>query len=252
MRDQGITASLNLLAVLQNIENLVQLDPEMAALVRDWDLGIQFTVRGGPSAALDFKGGRCTHVCGRGPRANIHLFFLSPAHLNRMFDGKANPIPLRGITRIGFLTKDFTRLTNRLTHYLRPGEGPQDGDYVRINTALSLYTAAHAVRELVRLEPTSRKVAAGIPRGVMQIEVSNGPCATLTFEPDGGIRVGKSAAQDPLAKMVFKDMEIANAMLAGKRDAFLAVAAGDVQLSGMLPMIDSVSLILDRIPMYLV
>jgi hypothetical protein len=44
---------------------------------------------------------------------------------------------------------------------------------------------------------------------------------------------------------------VANALLAGKLDAFLAVASGDVLLQGQLPLIDGVNLILDRVPAYL-
>ena len=54
-----------------------------------------------------------------------------------------------------------------------------------------------------------------------------------------------------MAKMAFKDFRVVHALLTGKLDGFLAVANGDVVLQGQLPMVDSLNLILDRVPRYL-
>ena len=62
-----------------------------------------------------------------------------------------------------------------------------------------------------------------------------------------GISVGKGPVENPMATMMFKDSHVANAMLAGKLDAFQAVAEGDLVLKGMLPIIDNTGLILDRV-----
>jgi putative sterol carrier protein len=48
-----------------------------------------------------------------------------------------------------------------------------------------------------------------------------------------------------------KGMKVANDFLNGKMDTFTAIATGDVIIKGQTPMLDSMSLILDRIPMYL-
>lgn len=247
-----ILAHLNLYAVLQNLEELVSLDAEMAALARDWSISIQFSVRNGPSACLDFAEGRCKHSAAPHSRPAIRLFFTSPQHLNRMFEGKANPIPLRGFTHLGFLKKDFSRLTDRLAYYLKPENGRlADESYLKTNTTLTLYTAAYAVKELALLEPTCKKVASSIPLGTLQIGIlPDGPNVHLDFKKDG-IGVGKGAADGPMATMMFRDMQVANALLNGRLDAFQAVADGDVLLRGIIPMIDNVGLILDRVPVYL-
>ena len=114
MSDDAIKAQVNLYAVLQNLEDLVRLDSEMAELTKDWDTAIQFSVKNGPAAYVEFKKGECRHGVGRHAHPSIKLFFLSAEHLNRMFDGKANPIPLKGFTRLGFLKNEFTALTERL------------------------------------------------------------------------------------------------------------------------------------------
>jgi putative sterol carrier protein len=48
-----------------------------------------------------------------------------------------------------------------------------------------------------------------------------------------------------------QDVRVANDFLNGKLDAFSAVAAGNVLIKGQTPMIDSISLILNRVPLYL-
>ena len=106
-RDE-VMAGINLFGVLRSLQELVALDAESRALVQDAELTVEFAVRGGIRGALRFSGGACAFIEGRADKVDIRLFFLSPAHLNRMVDGKANPIPLKGLFRIGFLTGPFT------------------------------------------------------------------------------------------------------------------------------------------------
>lgn len=252
MSRELIKAHLNLYAVLQNLEELVRLDHEMAELVRTWDVALQFSVRGGPSAYVEFRDGVCRHGRGVHANPNIKLYFLSPDHLNRMFEGRGTPIPLSGFRRLGFLRKEFAQLTDRLARYLKPenGAGKNNG-FLSVNTTLTMSTGIHAVRELALLDPVCQKLAASTPPGAVQIEIlPDGPCMSVTFGP-GQVEVLKSAVQKPMARMTFKDMHVANALLTGKLDAFLAVAEGDVKLCGVLPMIDNLNLMLDRVEQYL-
>jgi hypothetical protein len=247
-----IKAYLNLHAVLQNLEDLVKLDEQSARLVKDWQVTVQFIVRNGPSAFVEFKNGVCRHGTTAYENPTVKLYFTSADHLNRMFDGKATPIPLKGFLRLGFLKREFAQLTDRLTYYLRPELGkPEDESYVRLNTILTLQTALYAVKVLAMLEPTSKKIAAHIPAGALQVEVlPAGPCLHLVFDK-AGISVAKGPAKRPMAKMAFKNFQVANALLTDKLDGFLAVANADVVLQGQLPMVDNLNLILDRVPRYL-
>ncbi|HOV74641.1 MAG TPA: hypothetical protein PK967_11780 [Candidatus Hydrogenedentes bacterium] len=252
MSESVVRAHLNLYAVLQNIEDLLLLDAEAASWAKDWDLSLQFAVRGGPAAHLVFRNGRCTHAIGTMPSPDISLYFLTHGHLNALFDGKGVPIPLKGFSRLGFLQKDFTRLTDRLQYFLRPdAQRLADPAYLRINTHLTLNTALFAVKELAAHDPASKTIAAHIPHGILQVEVRpDGPCAFLEFSPQG-IRAAKGVCASPAARMTFRDIGVANALLTNQLDAFLAVAQGSVILEGMLPMIDNTNLILDRVPAYL-
>lgn len=247
-----IRARLNLHALLQNFEELVRLDKDMASFVRDWNVSIQFSVLNGPHAHLSFQNGACKHGLGTHPNPDIRLFFVSPHHLNKMFAGTGTPIPLKGFSRLGFLQKDFTKLTERLEFYLKPERGrPEDPEYRKINTTLTLNTAVYAIKELALLEPTCMAIAAHTPPGTLQIGVlPEGPYAHLTLSKEA-ITVTKSSHASPTATMTFRDVESANGLFTGQLDAFQAVAEQSLVLRGMIPMVDNIGLILDRVEHYL-
>jgi len=252
MEHELIKARLNLYAVLKNLEDLVKYDSEMAELSRNWNLSIQFLVMGGPKAFIEFQNGACRVARGKHYAPSIKLFFLSPAHLNRMMDGNGNPIPLKGFTKISFLTGDFTTLTDKLEYYLRPTEDLlKEKAYLELNTRFTLNTAAFALREIGELDPVGKQVAAHIPDGAVLMKIlPDGPAVNILFQ-DGQIEPGIGETSDPMACMFMKDVQMANDFLNAKIDAFTAIASGDVTIKGQIPMLDSLSLILDRIPMYL-
>ena len=252
MSDALIKAHLNLSAVLQNLEDLVKLDPEMAALTQSWDIAIQFSVSGGPAAFVAFKGGACTHGAGHHPSPNVKLFFTSPGHCNKMFDGKGNPIPLKGFTKLGFLSKQFSKVTDRLEYYLKPENGKLEEPAFRdVNTTLSLYTGVYAVKVLAEHEPLCKGLAAGMPLGTLAVRVGeDGPAAWLTYAADG-ITVGKGRVEKPLATMTFRDMAAAHEVLSGQLDSMQAIGLGKLALAGMLPLIENTGLILDRVEAWL-
>ena len=252
MNEQRVKAHLNLYAVLKNLEDLVSHDPETALLVRNWEISIAFRVRGGPKGYAGFKEGKCTVGKGKGKRPSVILFFTSPAHLNRMMDGKANPIPFRGFKKLGFLKKDFTQLTDRLEHYLRPTEALlKDRHYLELNTRLTLTTAAFAVPELGCYDPIGKLAASRAGNGTVNIKIlGQGPAVHVAFH-EGSIQAGRGEADKPAALMHMKDWQVANDFLNNRTDPFTAIASGDVMIKGRIPLLESLSLILDRIPHYL-
>jgi putative sterol carrier protein len=252
MSDELIKAHLNLYAVLRNLEDIVEYDLETASLVKDWDVSLQFSVLNGPRACIEFRGGVCRVGRGKYKKPSVRLLFLSPAHLNRMIGGKANPIPIKGFTRLGFLKRDFTRVTEKLEYYLKPtAELLKDEEYLALNTRLTLHTAAFAVREIGLLDPIGRIAASHIGNGSVNLKIlPHGPAVCVNFK-DGDIEPRKGEADRPMAVMWMKNVKAANDFLSGKTDAFTAIASGDVMIRGQIPMLESLSLILDRIPHYL-
>jgi hypothetical protein len=241
-----------LYAVLQNLEELVRLDATAAALVKPWNAAIQFNVWGGPAGYLEFAAGACKHGRGRCGHPSVSLWFVSAAHLNKMFDGKAMPIPLRGLTRLGWLSKEFSKLTDRLGYYLKPaGAVPTDEAYGRVRATLMLQTALFAAGELAAHEPTCRQIAARIPDGVLAVDVLPDGPRLQVVAAGGRLSVEKRAADRPAVKMVFRDIGVVGDLLEKRVDSFRAVAEGRIIIAGMLPIIDDFGLILDRVERYL-
>ena len=63
--------------------------------------------------------------------------------------------------------------------------------------------------------------------------------------------IQKGEATHPIGCMYFKDFQTANDLFNNKLDTFTAVASGTIQLWGQLGTIDSINLLLDRVPAYL-
>ncbi len=77
----------------------------------------------------------------------------------------------------------------------------------------------------------------------------NDPAVFLTVK-NGEISAQKGVAEKPDAIMEMKDYQTANDFLNGKSNPFLAIASGDVIIRGQTNMLDSLSLILDKVQNY--
>ena len=247
-----VMARINLFGVLRSIQELLALDSESRQLVADTNLTVEFIVRGCCRGALTFADGACEFAEGRAEKADIRLFFTSPAHLNRMVEGRANPIPLKGWFRIGFLTGPFTKLTDRLSHFLRPAEGSlDDPEFFGINTKLTTFVAFHAVTEVANWDERGRASAKQIPDGVLQLRVQQGG-PSLAIEVAGGrlrTRVGEQAGYRCL--MWFRDLETLAEVLKDDTDSFVLFAGGRAGIKGYVPMADKLNSILGLLPGYL-
>jgi len=252
MNPDLVKANLNLYAVLKNLEDLTEYDSSMKELVAKWNVAIQFTVRKGPSAYVIFKDGQCSVGRGGMKSPSIILWFTSPGHLNRMFDGNANPVPLRGFTKLGFLAKEFPRLTDRLAWYLKPtDELMKDSNYLELNTKMTLNTAAFAVPEIAAADNVGIKIGAKIPDGTVVMRIlPSFHSVNVTFR-NGAASAAKGDTAKPAAVMAMKDVKVANDFLNGRTDAFTAIASGDVSIKGFMPILDAMSLMLDRVQHYL-
>jgi hypothetical protein len=169
-----------------------------------------------------------------------------------MFDGQSNPIPLKGVTKIGFLTKEFQAITDRMEYFLKPTEASiNDPDYMALNTRLMMETAGRGIAVLCETDPMAKALAAGIPDGPVLMKVlPDGPAISLDFH-GGQAQMTADEVAAPMACMFMKDGQIANNLLNQKLDPFAAIALGDVLIRGQTPMLDAMDLILDRIAHYL-
>jgi hypothetical protein len=272
---ETVRARLNLLAVLPNLEDVVRLDPEMARLVAGSRVTVQFVVRGGPKAYVRIADGACTVGKGEAPAAaetppdgaaaadakvgdaqggdaKVVLWFASPRHLNRMFDGTAQPVPLKGFKQLGFLRKQFTQLTDRMAYYLKPTDALlTDPAYLEMNTRLTLNTAACAVPVLLDGDPECAHLRHALDSGSIALKVlPDGPGVGLVLGPDE-VRPVKGDVRGPSGLILMRDLPTANAYLNGKLDTFVAAVRGEIQIWGHIGKIEALGLVLDRVPKYL-
>lgn len=252
MQDQLIKSGINLYAVLKNLEDLIALDKECQHLVENKKVSIQFKVKNGPKAWIKFNDGKCEVGQGILKGAHVVLWFNSPMHLNKMFDGEANPIPLKGFTKLGFLQKEFTQITEKLAYYLQPEEVQKPTEeYVKINTRFTLTVAAFALSEIAKYDKKAALTAGHIPDGKIQLTVlPEGPSVYLDID-QGAIAASKGTCDTPDAILQMKDVQTANDFLNGKSNPFKAIASGEVMIWGQTPMLDNLNLILDKVQHYI-
>ena len=162
MKNERALAYINLFAILGSLPYLCELDRESAKLIENADVSVGFTVKDGPSATLCFEKGQCGMESGAAT-CQVKLPFSSCRKFNGLIDGTVTPIPTRGFTKVGFLTKTFTKLTDRLTAFLRPAPSAlDDPEFFRISTTLMFHVITEAAAQLANEDPIGQCSAASI------------------------------------------------------------------------------------------
>ncbi len=245
-----VKARCNLLAVLRGIEYLVEHDAECKELVKGTDIAIQFNVKHGPSGNLHICNGKAEMKEGK-YKSSITLYFTSPEHFNKMIDGTGKPIPIKGFTKIKFLTGPFMKLADKLNYYLRPEENLlNDSAFFKKNTELTAYTAFFALAEIGNYDAIGKQSATRIPDGVIQVQIKDG-IGVQVCAKGGHIHCKKGIHPDPRAVLEFGDIEVAHLLLNGKLDTFTGLGNGKMSMRGFIPMLDNMNPLLDIIPNYL-
>ena len=249
--DSRTLAYVNLFAVLGTLENLCELVPEAQELLKGKaPVSIGFAVKDGPGATLAFADGNCriTEGCGN---CTIKLPFSSCEKFNGMINGTVTPIPLKGFTKLSFLTKTFAPLTELLTKYLKPSkEDLADAGFREINTKLTLYTAAAAIAQIGNNDKSGRFSAGLTPDGDIAIDIRDVMGVTVNVK-NHRLTTIKKLCERPRASMIFSDLDVAHKLLNGEVSSMACICNGSVEMHGMLNMIDNLNRILDRVGQYL-
>ena len=251
MKDSKTLAYINMYAILGTLENLCELDPAASALLTNKKpISIGFEVKGGPSATITFKNGRCRMEQGVDD-CTIKIPFGSCEKFNGMFDGTVTPIPTKGLTHINFLLKDFKALTDLLTKYLRATpEDLEDRDFFVRSTTLMLYAISVAIAQIGNNDEIGKFSADHIIDGEIKFSIKNGPATTIRCK-DHRLLTIKRAPENPRAIMEFESIELARDLFGGKVNAVACIGEGKITMRGMINMIDNVNRILDRVALYL-
>ncbi len=250
MKNSLILARCNLFGVMKNLEVLASMDSGFQELARTENTTVQFLIKGGPKGHLSFKKGEVVLREGRF-KSRIILYFTSPDHFNRMVNGKANPLPLKGFTRLKFLTGSFTQMTGILEDYLRAGqEELKNPEKFEANTVLTAYTAFFSLAEIANHDPVGISCARAIPDGTIQVAIDGGPGIQIHAKA-GHLTAERGYADRPRAVLSFKDISSAHAVLNGTADTFTALALGNMEMRGFIPMIEHMNPILEMVSLYL-
>ncbi|MBE6633107.1 MAG: hypothetical protein E7620_02050 [Ruminococcaceae bacterium] len=253
-KDQTVLAHCNLFGVLGAIPELLRIDEEARALVKGQRISIGFSVKNGPRATLFFENGNAVLREGCGS-CSIKLYFSSPEKFNGMIDGTAMPLPVSGFFRLGFLLKNFTKLTDILSSYLRPAEGAlENPEFLVKSTKLMLHVIAGSVAQIGCVDPVGRFSASNIVDGDIKISIGDpksGGAAIAVSAKDHRLQVLESVPEVSFSEMSFADYQTARDLFDGKINAVAAVGTGKVRIFGMISQIDNVNRILDRVSLYL-
>jgi len=249
--DNVTKAKINLFAVLRNIQDLCSMDDVSQDLIKNLEISVSFNVPEAGCGALIFKDGKCTFVAGKSS-AQLKLWFVSPEHFNNLIDGKKT-IPLFiNVSKVGFLTGTFTKLTDRLVYFLKPSspELLQDKKFFEINTTLTAYTAFFAMCEIGNSDEIGKEVAKRISDGEIACGIPEGLQATITVK-DGHMSAEIAESENPRAMMYFSDLEFAHDLLNGKTSSYNGLGQGKFLVKGKVDMLDQMSKLLTMVNQYL-
>lgn len=246
-----VSAYINLFAVLKSLEELVRLDEQARTLIKNTHLTLRFTVRGGPVGAIHFDDGAIRVVPGIPERCDIHLYFLSANHFNRMIDGTGTPIPLKGLTKLKFLTGKFSQLANRLESYLKPTPSQlQDKAYFNAHCRLLGMVAFFSLSQIGNFDAVGRSSAKLMPDGDIQVRAGDDYCLTIQAK-GGSLQSLQKGSDNHRCELWFKDLKALHEVLSDERHIYDLIGQGRAGMNGFVVMVDCLSPILGRIPAYL-
>ena len=253
MTDSRTLAYINMYAVLGTLENLCELDDKAKEIISTIEkpISVAFDVKNGPSATLTFSKNGCRMDDGVNADCDIKIPVANCDKFNAIIDGKATPIPTKGLTKVNFLLKTFTTLTDRLTEVMRPTEEAlKDMDFFKLNTLCTFYTVSVALSQIGNQDAIGKFSASNIADGDIQIGITNEVYATIRVKDNHMITI-KQASEKPRAIMEFCDIPLANALFAGTVNSIDHVGNGNIVIRGLISMVDNANRILDRVALYL-
>ncbi|MGN0570710.1 MAG: hypothetical protein ACI4K9_00855 [Candidatus Fimenecus sp.] len=252
MTDSRTLAYINLYAVLGTLENLCELDSKAKEILAEMKkpVSVCFDVKGGPAATIKFTKNGCRMEDGKQP-CDIYIPVASCDKFNGIINGTVTPIPAKGFTKIGFLLKTFTALTDRLTELMQPtAEALKDPAFFDLSTTLTFYTISVALSQIGNQDEIGKASASYMLDGEISFLIKDGPAATLRVKDNHLVTVKQKSA-NPRAIMQFDNMQLANDLFNGKINAMECIGKGTVEIRGMLSMVDNMNRILDRVALYL-
>ena len=249
-----IKTRLYLNAVLPAFEDLLAQSEGARAALGNRDYSLTFQTTSGLKSSLVFSEGTCLFKKSGLARTQIVLHFITEDHLNKEFEGQGFriPIPIRGASRFGDI-KAFKALSAELEATLRPEkERLEDPDFHGMHVALQLGIALRATIELATHEKLSRTIMKNTPEGIAYFSVGKDGYGAWLEWTNGRLTSGKGEPdRAPDVTVNFADAETAIQAVGNRIDVMAAIGLGDIQITGLVPLADSLGYIFERIPLYI-
>ena len=250
MKDAKTLAYINMYGILGCLEDLCRFSPEAKALASGKPVAVALAVKDGPAMTLRFADGECKIEPGDN-RCDIRLPFSSCEKFNGMIDGTVTPFPSKGLTKIGFLTKNFTGMTNILESYLRAS--PSDlarNDFFEASTIIMFHLITRAVSQIGNHDKIGSFSASNIVDGTVVLAIGKDIQAAITIK-DHKLSTSREIPEHYHAIMEFADIKLAREVFDGKASTLGCVGNGLISMKGNLSMVDNINRILDRVAVYL-
>jgi hypothetical protein len=251
----AVLCRLYLNAVMPCLDALASNDAAARDILGDTRAKLVFRVQGGPAITIGIADGAVTVTRGAAAGAAVILHFFSDRHLNASFAGKRWALPLLawGGWRIGLLTR-FTRLTDRLKAVMDgSAEVLATAEGRALHARLSLIAAGLGLGPLARGDSSAQAALSLAPPGLAVFAIRGAHHATVWF--DHGSRDCNAGwgppPREPDVEISFIDSAVAFAALRGEIDTIAAIGAGQIRVSGLIPLADGVNMAMERLSDYL-
>ncbi len=251
MTDQRTMAYINLFAVFGTLPYLCEMDSKAAELIKGKKITIGISVKGGPEGRLVFKDGKCSVFEGANP-CDIKLNFSSPEKFNGMIDGTYTPIPSKGFTKITFLTKNFIKLTDILSKYLRADKKDlENKEFFEKSTLLMFHLILSAIAQIGNQDKVGKASASYIVDGTVRMSAGDDIVLSIVSK-DHKLTAVHASPESFTSFMSFDSIETARKLFDGDINAVACIGTGLVRVGGMISQVDNINRILDRVALYLV
>lgn len=253
---QTILARLHLHAVLPALEDLAALSPETRQLAAGWKFSLRLALLNGPSATLSSPGdGRLVVTPGDTAPARLVLRFLTASQLNRTFlnQGAFPPLPTGGFWRV-LGVRTFIKLTKQLDRVLQATPDALANEPFRLlHLRLLFRVLVGAVPIVAETDGVSRHTLSHTPPGTVELRVPGLRLVGHLRWAKGRMTSALGPAPDarPDAVITFVDLPTADDALLGRLDPNAAVGLGRVDVRGLIPLADGLSVVMDRVEGYI-
>jgi hypothetical protein len=249
-----VLARIHLRAIIPLLEDISEFDTTVEQVIKEWNMPIQFQLPGGEAATtLSFRQGKIIALRDKINASRITLTFSNAETLNAIFQGRSKKSPRPNLTGLFHIKKllQVDSLLKRIEYYMKPDKELLEDDKIFEQcVTLTLNALVFGVKEIGEHDPEMKPLAKCLPDGVVEIRVIAGPAVHLTVN-NGLFTPAKGRTEKPNAYLEIADMQTAWAMVQGNLDQYAAIGSGKIKIRGLIPLIDGINPIIDRLSLYM-